>query len=272
MLLALSYSEDEVVVVLVSVTVWVLTWIAWYRSLRPGARFRDRLAASRLLAAAPVVALAAVFAVLTRWASFDVRDSGAYLFQYVALGGAWIGAATTQLGWLGLSARDDVAERGNAAASVALAGTIVGAALCYSGGNVGDGPGWWVVVFSSGLATAGFFGVGALLEALAHPSDWITIDRDLAAGVRHAAFCLAQGLVLGGAAAGDWVSGADTLRDFAADGWPALVLLAAAVVVERTLGPTGDVPRSSPVAAGLFPGSLYLLAAALWLALRGGWS
>jgi uncharacterized membrane protein YjfL (UPF0719 family) len=272
MLLALPYSEDEVVVLLVSAVLAGLGWFLWYRGLGAGSRLGGDGGARRVLALAPAVALLLVFIVLRGWASFDVQDSPAYLFQYVLLGAAWLGGATTLVTWLGLSARDDVAERDNPAAAVALAGALLGLALCYAGGNVGDGPGWWVVVFASGLATAAFFAVWMLLEALAHPSDWITIDRDLAAGLRHAAFCVAQGLVLGGAAAGDWVSGADTLRDFAADGWPALVLLALAVVFERALGPSADVPRRSPVACGLVPGALHVLGAALWVALRGGWS
>ena len=45
----------------------------------------------------------------------------------------------------------------NAAAAMATAGATIGVTLSYAGGNIGDGPGWWVVVFSAAIATAGLF-------------------------------------------------------------------------------------------------------------------
>ena len=36
------------------------------------------------------------------------------------------------------------------AAVPAVVGALVGVTFCYAGGNIGDGPGWWVVVFSAG--------------------------------------------------------------------------------------------------------------------------
>ncbi len=264
-------SEDETFVVILSSSVWLASWLLWYRGLAVGPRLRREGAPRTVLAAAPVLALALVLAILLVWSSHDVRGSSAYLYQYLALGGAWVGVALALFRWLGVSARDDVGERGNLAAAVGLGGAAIGAGLCYAGGNIGDGPGWWVVVFSSGLATAAFFVLWAVLEKAAHPSDAITIDRDLAAGLRLAAFCVALGLLLGRAVAGDWESGAATLRDLAVDGWPALVLLPAAIGLERALAPSERGPRS-PLLHGAFPGALYVLAALSWVAVRGAWS
>src|SRR5688572_31741585 len=167
-MLALAYSDDEGFVVIVSLLVWALTWFLWYAGLRAGSSLRRERAPARVLAVMPLVAMAVLFVILRRWASFDVRDSSEYLFQYVMLGAAWLGVALRFAPWLGLSARDDAAERGNPAAAVALAGAMLGLTLCYAGGNVGDGPGWWVVVFSSGLATAVFFVSWAVCESRAH--------------------------------------------------------------------------------------------------------
>ncbi len=262
-------SEDEAFVSVVSTALWILCWLVWYWGLRVGSKLQTRRGPRRALAAAPIASLALVFLVLRLWSSHDVRDSPGYLYQYLALGGAWVGIAMTQLRWLGISARDDVAERGNPAAAAALFGALLGTALCYAGGNVGDGPGWWVVLFSSGLATAAYFVLWTVLETAAHPSDSVTIDRDLAAGLRHAAFCIALGLVLGCAAAGDWESAGSTLGDFAAGGWPALLLLVAAILLERSLAPAKHAPRRSPLVHGVLPGAAYVTVAIAWLALHG---
>lgn len=269
MLLALPLSKDEGLVVVVSLALAVFTWIWWYWELAAGPKAWQERTAGRALGLVPPLALVVLYAILRNWASFDVRDSGEYLFQYVALGAAWLGLGLRFLPWLGISTRDDVAERGNRAAAVALAGALLGIMLCYAGGNVGDGPGWWVVVFSSGLATAAFFLVWYVLESAAHPSDAITIDRDVAAGVRHAAFCVTQGAILARGVAGDWKSAAATLGDLATRGWPALVVLALAIVCERGLRPTGDVPRRSLLFAGIAPGMLFVAGALGWIAWLG---
>ena len=269
MVLALAASPDEALIVVVSLLAWAVTWFLWYWGLRVGSPLRRQRGPARALAVMPLVALAVLFVILRRWASFDVKDSAPYLFQYVALGAAWLGVALRFTPWFGISARDDAAERGNPAAAVALAGAMLGLTLCYAGGNVGDGPGWWVVVFSSGLATVVFLASWAVFESGAQASDAVTIDRDLAAATRHAAFSVTQGLILGRAAAGDWKSAGATLGDLSANGWPVLVVLVLAILFERALKPTGDAPRRSLAAAGIVPGALLLLAGLGWLAWLG---
>ncbi len=265
----LAYSEDEKFILVLSLALGAVTWFLWYRDLSAGPALRRATGARRTLAFALPAALLVVFAILKSAASFDVRDSVPYLIQYVALGAGWIGLGARTFAWLGLSVRDDVSERGNGAAAIALSGATLGLALCYAGGNIGDGPGWWVVVFASGLATAAFFAAWWLLERLAHVSDWITIDRDPAAGLRFAGFCVAEGLVLGRAAAGHWISAADTLGDLVTIGWPAIVLLGLAVVLEHTLGPSADQPRRSPFACGVLPAAFLIGLAVTWVAGHG---
>ncbi len=271
MLFPLAYSQDEFGVLIASLVVWGMTWFLGARQLAAGPRLGTARAPSRIVGCAVLAATALVFLVLRTSASWDVRDSFEYLTQYLALGAAWIGLGPLAFTRLGLSVRDDAVERGNLAAAVALAGAFLGLALCYAGGNVGDGPGWQVVLFASSLATAGFFATWGRLERLARPAEAIGIDRDLAAGVRHGAFCLALGAILGRAAAGDWVSPGATLLDFATNGWTVLVLLALGVVFERTLRPTAEVPRRSVLLAGLLPAFVYLGGAWAWIASRGSW-
>jgi len=269
MLLALPLSEDEALVVVVSILLALVTWIWWYWELASGPKFQLERTAGRALGLVPPLALVVLYAILRSWASFDVQNSAEYLFQYMVLGAAWLGVALRFLPWLGISARDDVAERGNPAAAVALVGALLGITLCYAGGNVGDGPGWWVVVFSSGLATVAFFLAWAVLESASHASDAVTIDRDVAAGIRHAAFCVGEGAILARGVAGDWRSAGATLRDLAAHGWPALVVLGLAILLERALQPTGAEPRRSPVVCGVVPGVVLVAGSLAWVVWLG---
>lgn len=251
-------SGDELVISFVSMAVAGLTWAAWFVQPRQVRTFRPADAARRLLDVAPILSAAVLLLVLKTLSAHDVRDDIRYLGLYFLLGAAWVGAAMFCIPVSGISARDDVVERGNGSAAWVIAGAMLGITLCFAGGNIGDGPGWWVVVFSAGVATAGLFAVWLLLEALTGVSDTVTIDRDLAAGVRLGGFLVACGLRLGWAVAGDWVSVEATLRDFAANGWLVLVLLAIAVLIERVARPTQTQPVSPLFANGIVPALIFL--------------
>ncbi len=254
-------SGDEVVVLLVSTVLAFWFWGAWY--LRPvlvrrvGRRPSGRL----LLRLTPLVAVAILWIVLKTAASFDVRDDPKYLVLYLVLGAAWVGFFVRLLAVAGISTRDDVVERANGSAAIAVAGAMLAIALCYAGGNIGDGPGWWVVVFAAGLATLALFAVWLLLELLSSVSETVTVDRDAAAAIRLAGFLIACGVILGRAVAGDWESAEMTVREFVAVAWPVLALVVMAVVVERLARPTTETPRPSPVPFGLVPALSYLAVA-----------
>jgi hypothetical protein len=100
----------------------------------------------------PVIHLLIVWAVLRYLASWDVREAPIYLLFYMTLGLAWWTICLAALEMLGLSWRFDVIERGNRAADLALAGGILGLGLCYTLANIGDGPGWWTVLFPTVLS------------------------------------------------------------------------------------------------------------------------
>jgi uncharacterized membrane protein YjfL (UPF0719 family) len=258
-------SGGEVVLTLLSAIVALVLWIQWY--VQP-ARLQ-RLGAPRgawaVLRLTPIVCLGVLLLILRTLASHDVRDDPRYLTMYAALGAAWVAASMMLMPVVGLHVRDDVHERGNPAAAYAAAGALLGLTLAFSGGNIGDGPGWWVVIFSAGLATAALYLVWALLE-LAHVSEHVTVERDRAAGVRLAGFLTAAGLVLGRAVAGDWVSAAATLTDFARVGSAALVLIAIAFPIERYGRPTIQHPVRPVVQWGIAPALLYVGLAAAYVA------
>ena len=260
-------SEDEFVVLVASGILASIAWVAWYwRALRLG---QPPAAALRMLLLAPPVCGLLLFGVLRTVSSHDVRDDPVYLAFYMVLGAAWIAAWAWCFPLVGLSPRDDVLERGNGAAASVTAGALLAIALCFSGGNIGDGPGWWVVLFSAGLATASLFLTWLLFETLTGVSDAVTIDRDRAAAIRLVGLLLACGAIFGRGAAGDWESASQTAIDFAVAAVPVVPLLIVAVVVERIARPTPLRPKPSALVYGTLPALVYASAAAFALTQLG---
>ena len=148
-------SPDEIVVTIAAVMLGPVAWVIWFLrasgSALPG-RGSDGLG---LLGASIVFSALLLLFVLVTAASEDVRTVIEYLFMYSVLGLAWLRLAEPFFAFAGVSVRDDVVERGNSAATIALSGAFLAVMLCFAGGNIGNGPGWWVVVFSAALATAG---------------------------------------------------------------------------------------------------------------------
>ena len=262
-------SGDEVFMLIASAIVALVSWGAWYIKPALVQGVRRRRPAWRLLRLTPLLAAALLWAVLRNAASFDVRDDPRYLTFYLVLGAAWVGVWIRWLAVTGISTRDDVVERSNGSAALAVTGALLGITLAYAGGNVGNGPGWWVVVFSAALATLALFGAWILLETLTGVSDIVTVDRDPSAGFRLGGFLIACGLILGRSVAGDWVSAEATVRDFAAAAWPVIVLVIAAAIVERVARPTPETPRPSLVAFGFIP-SVFYVAGAVYQVMRLG--
>jgi hypothetical protein len=251
-------SGDEVFVTIVSTVLALIGWSALYARW---ARFSDyRLpkgAAAMLLLLLPISA-ALLYWLLRTLASHDVREDWRYLAQYSAMGLAWIRFAPT-IFLPGISLRDDFFERRNSSACFAFVGFTIASLLCFCGGNIGDGPGWWVVVFCAILANATLW---ALWVAAAHSTrvvDFITIDRDPAIGLRLAGFFIGCGLILGRAVAGDWVSADATIGDFVRKAWPVLILLAIYIVSERFAKPRFHRDEQAPLGRGVVPALFYIL-------------
>lgn len=265
-------SEGEVFVLVASSIVAALGWLAWLVRLtrtRPLERaHRARAPLQWAFVASPLLLLAVLLTV----SSHDVRSSVPYVAFYLAVGAAWVWAAQALVPLAGgVSIRDDVVERGNEAAGLVAAAALVGLTLCFAGGNVGDGPGWWVVLACAVLSTGAFHLLWWLAQRATRSADAITIDRDRGTAVRTALFLLALGLVLGRAVAGDWVSAGATLRDFAANGWPAAAFAAVECFVGRGSSPTAEAPATPVTRDGLVPGLAYVGLALAWLVVRGPW-
>jgi uncharacterized membrane protein YjfL (UPF0719 family) len=179
-----------------------------------------------------------------------------------------VGLFLAPLPFLGLCVRDDALERGNDAAALALSGALVGGTCCFAGGNVGNGPGWWVVLYSAGLATTALLVLWGLIHAASGLAEKVSIERDVAAGLRAAGFLIGCGLILGRAVAGDWVSASATTIDFARLGWPALVLAVVCTFIERSSLPASDRRLRDAVVSGWMPAGAYVLSGVVVLVVR----
>jgi hypothetical protein len=262
-------SGDEVLVLLFSLAATAIGWLRWNWSLALVSPLLCGWGQRGVLFLLPILCAGLLFAVLRGLAADDVRTDGRYLVMYQALGAAWVLGAAMLLPAIGYSVRDDVLERRNGAALFAICGALLGLTLCFAGGNIGNGPGWWVVVFAAAISTGTFFLVWICFESLARPSEAITHNRDWAAGLRLAGFLVALGVILGRAVAGDWISLEATLRDFVLRGWPAIPLLAAGVLVERLSHPQTGRGATAAATLGLLPALIYLGGAATWLSISG---
>ncbi len=267
----IEMSGDEIFVGLVCAAVAGWRWWRWFARVNEPSPMLTERATRWPVNAAPIVAAVALFAVLRFWASADVRDDGRYLAFYLAMGLAWVGIFAAVLPLLGINLRDDAVERANRAASYAAAAAVVALMLCFAGANIGDGPGWWVVVFCAALSTGGLIVLWLLVGEAGRGVEAIVVDRDEASALRLAGFLVASGLVLGRAAAGDWKSAEAAVADFATAAWPLVILAACAIAIDRVARPTPENPRPSPAAAGVIPAAVYVAAAAVYIAMLGPW-
>jgi uncharacterized membrane protein YjfL (UPF0719 family) len=264
-------SGDETLAMVVSAILAVGLWGRWFlASMRVTSIGAGRVTRAPLWLV-PLACFALLWAILRTLAAHDVRDDMGYLLMYALMGAAWVGLAVTAMPILGISPRDDAVERSNPAAMYAIGGGLVGLTLCFAGSNIGDGPGWWVVVFCAVHATVALLLAWAMLSMTTNVLDAITIDRDTAAGIRMGAFLIAAGSILGRSVAGDWITYRAAIIDFLLMGWPVTGLVALAIVMEHTLQPRPHGPQPSAALHGLMPALLYLACAAMFLIWMGPW-
>jgi hypothetical protein len=264
-------SEDEVFASLISLALAAFLWGRWFYSAKRPGMLVCPWSIRGALVAAPAASLLLLVGVLLIWADAEVRVNPQYLGMYTAMGAAWVGVALLALPFMGIDPVMDVIHRRNPAAAWAVAGTAIGLTAAFAGGNIGDGPGWWVVVFSAALGTAGMFILWGMLDVVTGISSLVTVERDTAAGIRLGALLAALGAISGRAVAGDWVSVPETMEDFLTIAWPGAGLVLLEGILGLMMRPTPTNPRPSVAAFGVLPAVMYLFVAGGYLALLGWW-
>ncbi|NLW46519.1 MAG: hypothetical protein GXY86_04175 [Firmicutes bacterium] len=233
-------SDDEILVFITSIAIAAWGWYKWYAALGKFNSLNRKRPGLFWLSIIPLIAWGGIFYVLKTMASFDVREDIGYLWFYIIFGAAWIVAGRGIFFYLfDISWRDDAVERQNPAAVYTISCGIIGLAAFYAGANIGDGPGWWCVLFAGGLAAVVWFGLMMILEKSCEISEKITIERDLPTGIRTGYYLIASGIICGRGAAGDWSSALKTVIEFK-DAWPVLLLTIIAILVQQVS------PRDNP--------------------------
>ncbi|OUL18272.1 hypothetical protein BV378_36860 [Nostoc sp. RF31YmG] len=260
----------EATLFLISILASWKIWSKWYLSIlsvtKLASPFKHRFA----MLITPVICVGLLLGILRVLASQDVRNNVFYLFFYLLMGTTWLGIAVQAFLFCGLSVRDDAIERQNTAASYSISGALIGVTLCFAGGNIGDGPGWWAVVYSAMLSTNAWFLLWLVLEFFTQISEAIAIDRDSASGLRLAGFLIASGAILGWAVAGKWQSLNATTVDFIRHGWFAIILAIAAIMGEKVCQPTAKRPFLPITTHGLIPLLSYIAGSIIYILVWGG--
>lgn len=257
---AWDFSDDEWFFMLAACMASVLGAYIWYRDILRAARRHNGQRVSVWLAWTPIAAMIVLIVVL--WGLGDpvyVAGHFDYTMLFLAGGASWIFNFANAFPLLGLSARDDVLERQNQSAAVAISGGMMGIMLAYAGSNIGNGPTIWTTLFPALIAAVALLVLWAILELIGGARDAITIEHDLAGGVRLASFLIGAGAILGRAMASDWHGWPDTVQTFIQLGWPTILLALAASALNRTLAPNPRRLYPSVIYCGLIPSAVLLL-------------
>ena len=263
-------ADDEVFALFASLAIGLVAAGSWYlRGLR-APRPRARGGRTALLLAPPA-GLALLWVVLATAAAVEVRTDVRYQVLFVAMGTIWAFLLPRWLALVGISYRDDALERHNGAAGIALAGAVLGLVLVFAGSNMGEGPSIWNTVVTALAGTVALGLAGLALLTGTSLADAIAIERDAPSGLRFAGWIAACGIVLGRAAAGNWVSTGAMMADMTRLGWPVLVLLALAIALERPLRPRVSRPHPALLTAGVVPAVAYVVLSLAYVLLLPGW-
>ena len=250
---------------ILSIVLTLMFFSRWYsalfRSWLPGRTGTTKF----VLGLLPPLSGAFILYILKSWASYDVVNSDLYTAYYLIMGMAWLYlglwsmSAVFDLSWV-----DDALNMNNRAALFGMTGGLLGLTCIYAGANIGDGPGWWCVIFAGGLGGLAWLALGLFVESLTSVFECVTVERDLGSGIRLGFYLFASGIILGRASAGDWTSFEKTVVEFM-DGWPVLFLAALAIVVERRylrLDRSGEYVYLNTLSGSLLWGIIYLFFAA----------
>jgi len=225
----------EIVFVFAAALVFLHLTNIWKSFAIPSCSLRPSRVPAILHSVLLLVCTVILIFVLTQWADREVRSDATWIFFYLAFSLALILAAQEIFALLGVSWRDDFVERRNVSAAIAVVGFTLGVTFCVAGANIGNGPGWWVVLVCAVLSIGALLGAWMTLNWIARVAETITIERDVDAGIRVGGFLVTGGIIFGISVSGDWQSVEVTVADFIRSAWPVAVLLIAVSIYERAL-------------------------------------
>ncbi|MBP7175306.1 MAG: hypothetical protein KBA53_03665 [Thermoclostridium sp.] len=231
----------------------------WYTRLAKMWPHDRNNTAKYILGFLPVASFAIIIYTLTVLASFDVVDSFIYIIFYILMGYAWVFMGLILVfQFLDLSWMDDALSMNNKAALYAITGAFLGLVIIFSGANIGDGPGWWCVLFAGGLGVVAWIFLARIMNIFTQALERVSVERDIPCGIRFGFYLLASGIILARASAGDWTSFAMTIVEFYV-GWPVIPLTFLAIMVERYYKAKSRENRNENALTGsVFWGCIYI--------------
>ena len=233
-----DFDDDEVFFMVVAGIFSLITVLRFYTPLSIIPGMVSRRTPRLLLGILPTICGLLILLVLMNWSDPQtVRGHIDYMTLFMLGSIPFILFPTLYAPLLGFTVRDDIVERNNSAAAIALAGMIIGNALCYAGSNIGSGPTIWTTIVPALLAVGTLFFSLLIITWTSGSAETIAIERHVPTGLTLAGYSILSGGILAWAASGDWQSWPQTMSDFAFRGWPILILAVGAAMAIRAQKP-----------------------------------
>ncbi|WP_035368961.1 hypothetical protein [Acholeplasma hippikon] len=180
-----------------------------------------------------IIIIGGTYILLSNLASFDVVGSEYYIFYYLMMGIAYIYIHIVVLyNFLGLSMIDDVFNNSNRAAFLTIGSSLLGLSVMFAAANIGDGPGFWTVIFADFLGLVAYVVIMYIYDRFTRTLEHIQSDHNMQKGIRYSVFVLCLSSILAYGVQGDWTSFSYTVVEFF-HAWPALILLILGLVLEN---------------------------------------
>jgi hypothetical protein len=224
--------QSELIAMLASIVVGCIVWGRWLVRVmgvdplvaRPGGTW----AVPSAIGSFTIIN----FVVLRTLAASDVRSRPAYVLFYLGLGLGVSAVALKGIGLFGVRPAD-ISQRGNLAAATFVLLATIAAAFAYAGANIGEGPGFHVVLFCTVLSYGALLAIMSLHAAFGHTAYHVLVEHDIGTALRAGGMLIACGICLGRAVAGDWTGSQAAVADFVRHGWPAAALCGVDLAVAR---------------------------------------
>lgn len=260
----------ETLIFILSAIYTVYFLVKWYRPIFSVWPLGRAAPARTIMGLLPFLCILITMFTLRVFAAFDVVEDFYYVMFYILLGFVCLGYGIKHMehGY-DMEWRTDAIELNNTASIFPLIGGLLAVLLIYCGANIGDGPGWWCVLYAGGIGFFIFIKATKFFVSATNASENITVLRDKGCGIRFGALLLSLGIILGRASGGDWYNWLDnyyegllyTILDFYV-AWPGVLLFIAAYIFELALRPNRrmapDVTIKERTGISLVLGAAYI--------------
>ena len=227
--------ELEIIIFVPAFVAAVIFITRWYLPINSTFPRNSCKGARNILRILPVVSSAIMLVTLCTLAAPSVVENPFWIFYYLVIGFVWIfPAMSLTFRCFDLSWRDDVINKTQTQPAVLpVAGSVIGITLIYSGANIGDGPGWWCVIYAAGMGTVMWFILGHIIQKTTDVFSTVTIGRDKPCAIRMFAYLSASGLALAHASSGDSISFYIDIIEIAVTSLTAIPIAVLAILVEK---------------------------------------